>query len=90
MPITAAVAVTVAALSASARAMPKSITLIAPELVTITLPGLMSRCTMPERCEKSSAAHTSATISMACCGATRSWLLSTSRSVWPSTYSITM
>ncbi|CAO0829159.1 hypothetical protein SMICM17S_06777 [Streptomyces microflavus] len=35
----------------SARAMPKSITLTAPESVMITLAGLMSRCTMPCWCE---------------------------------------
>ncbi len=51
VPITAAVWVMVAEVSATARAMPKSITLIRPELVSITLAGLMSRCTMPARCE---------------------------------------
>ncbi len=35
--------------SDTALAMPKSITLTSPDLVSITLPGLMSRCTMPLR-----------------------------------------
>ena len=79
-----------AALSATARAMPKSITLTAPVRVIITFPGLTSRCTMPLRCEKSSAAHTSATISIARRGISRPSILSTSRRVRPSTYSMTM
>ena len=45
------VAVIVAAESASARAMPKSMTLTSPLPVSITLAGLMSRCTMPPRWE---------------------------------------
>ena len=48
VPITCAVWVIVAWLSLMARAMPKSITLMSPLRVTITLPGLMSRCTMPD------------------------------------------
>ena len=47
MPITAAVDVIVAALSETARAMPKSMTLTAPSGVIMTLPGFTSRCTMP-------------------------------------------
>ena len=47
VPITAAVWVMVADVSATARAMPKSITLTSPVGVSITLAGLMSRCTMP-------------------------------------------
>ena len=47
MPITAAVWVIVALLPAAARAIPKSITLISPRGVSITLAGLMSRCTIP-------------------------------------------
>ncbi len=49
MPTTDWVWVIVAAASAMARAMPKSITLMAPVLVTMTLAGLMSRWTMPMR-----------------------------------------
>ncbi len=49
MPITCAVWVIVAWASLIALAMPKSITLISPDLVTMTLAGLMSRCTMPLR-----------------------------------------
>ena len=88
--MTLAVWVTVAALSASARAMPKSITLTAPASVIITLAGLMSRCTMPLRWLKSSAPQTSATISMARRIGSRPSALSTSRRVRPWTYSMTM
>ena len=49
VPITCAVWVMVACASLTARAMPKSITLTSPLRVSITLPGLMSRCTMPWR-----------------------------------------
>ena len=41
------VCATVADESLIARAIPKSMTLIWPQRVTITLPGLMSRCTTP-------------------------------------------
>ena len=51
VPTTAAVWVIVEEASEIARAMPKSITLTAPESVMITLAGLMSRCTMPCWCE---------------------------------------
>ena len=47
--MTAWVWVIVAAVSAMARAMPKSITLTSPRSVSITLAGLMSRWTMPFR-----------------------------------------
>ena len=49
MPMTAAVCVIVADASATARAIPKSITLTSPPGVSITLAGLMSRWTMPAR-----------------------------------------
>ena len=47
MPMTAEVWVIVAAVSAIARAMPKSMTLTSPVGESMTLPGLMSRWTMP-------------------------------------------
>ena len=47
MPITAAVCVIVELVSATARAMPKSITFTMPVDVSITLAGLMSRWMMP-------------------------------------------
>ena len=47
VPMTAAVWVMVAEVSATARAMPKSITLTYPSRVSMTLAGLMSRWTMP-------------------------------------------
>lgn len=49
MPITCAVWVIVAAESAMARAMPKSMTLTSPLTVNMMLAGLMSRWTMPPR-----------------------------------------
>jgi hypothetical protein len=49
VPITCAVWVMVAWASLTARAMPKSITLTSADRVSITLPGLMSRCTIPLR-----------------------------------------
>ena len=49
VPMTCAVCVIVACASLTALAMPKSITLTSPVLVSITLPGLMSRCTIPLR-----------------------------------------
>ena len=90
MPMTAAVEVTVAPLSDSARAMPKSITFTAPDRVIITLAGLMSRWMMPLRWLKSSAPQTSEMISMTRRGGSRPSDLMMSRSVRPSTNSITM
>ncbi len=49
VPTTAAVWVMLDDASATARAMPKSITLTSPAGVSITLPGLMSRWMMPAR-----------------------------------------
>ncbi len=49
MPTTAAVCVIVEDESATARAMPKSITFTSPDGVSMTLAGLMSRWTMPAR-----------------------------------------
>ncbi len=49
VPMTAWVWVIVADESDIARAMPKSITFTAPLSVSITLAGLMSRCTMSAR-----------------------------------------
>jgi hypothetical protein len=49
VPTTAAVWVIADDESEIARAMPKSITLTSPLGVSITLAGLMSRCTMPAR-----------------------------------------
>ncbi len=90
MPITAAVWVIVAEASATARAMPKSITLTSPFGVNMTLAGLMSRWMMPARWLYSSASSTSAVISSARSGRIRRPSRSTSRRVRPSTYSITM
>ncbi len=88
--MTAAVAVWVAPPSLIARAMPKSITFTAPALVSMMLAGLTSRCTIPWRCEKSSAAHTSAMISIARRAGSAPSLRRMSRSVCPLTYSMTM
>lgn len=74
----------------SARAMPKSITLTAPESVMITLAGLMSRCTIPCWCEYARASSTPETMISACSGGGASAVRSRSRMVRPSTSSITM
>ena len=60
MPITAEVCVIVVAPLASARAMPKSMTLTWPVWVSMTLPGLMSRWMMPCRWLNSRAEQMSA------------------------------
>ncbi len=90
MPITAAVCVIGLAASEMARAMPKSITFTAPERVIMTLAGLTSRWTIMLRWLKSRAAHTSATTSMARFGVIGPWERTMSRSVSPSTNSMTM
>ena len=88
--MTCAVCVIVAWASLTARAMPKSITLTSPLRVSITLPGLMSRCTIPARWLYSSARSTPSVISSARSGSSRRSSRSRSRRVRPSTYSITM
>ena len=70
--------------------MPKSITFTAPARLSMMFAGLMSRCTMPCRWEKSSAAQTSATISIARRGFIGPSVRTMSRRVSPSTYSMTM
>ncbi len=90
MPITAAVCVIVMPESPMARAIPKSITLTWPDVVSITFAGLMSRCTIPLRCEYSSAWSTPIVISSARSGSSLRPECSSSRRVEPSTYSITM
>ncbi len=70
--------------------MPKSITFTAPSRLSMTLAGLMSRCTIPCRCEKSSASQMSAAIQAARRGDSGPCAVSTSRRVPPSTYSMTM
>ena len=76
--------------SEAARAIPKSITFTWPVRVSITLAGLMSRWTIPALCAASRAAQMSAVISSARCGSSRPSSCSTSRSVRPSTCSMTM
>ena len=72
-----------------ARAIPKSITLTWPVLVIMMLPGLMSRCTTPARCEYSRAVSTPSMMRTASEASTApSRMMSLSRR--PSTYSITM
>lgn len=90
MPITAAVCVIVMPESPMARAMPKSMTLTWPVRVSITLAGLMSRWTMPARCEYSSACRMPMHISRVRSGSSLRPECSSSRRVEPSTYSITM
>ena len=76
--------------SSIARAMPKSITFTAPVEVSMMLPGLMSRWTIPARWEYSRASSTPVTISTASEIGTASPSPSSSRTVCPSTYSMTM
>ncbi len=91
MPITAAVCVTGLPASARARAMPKSITFTAPFLLIMMLAGLTSRWMMPCWWLKLSAWQASAMTSMARCdGIGPPSPCTMSRSVTPSTYSITM
>ena len=89
VPMTAAVCVTFWP-SPSALAMPKSMTFTAPARLIMMLAGLTSRWMMLWRCEKSSAAHTSAITSMTFCWDIGPVVLTISRRVCPSTYSMTM
>ncbi len=73
-----------------ARAMPKSMTLTCPVRVSMTLAGLMSRCTMPARCEYSRAWRTPMVISRERSGSSLRPECRSSRRVEPSTYSMTM
>ena len=76
--------------SPSARAMPKSITFTAPARLIMMLAGFTSRWMIWWRWEKSSAAQTSAMTSSTCCWLIGPCVLTISRRVWPSTYSMTM
>ncbi len=88
--MTAAVWVMVMPESPMARAMPKSITLTWPLRVSMTFAGLMSRWTMPLRWAYSRPWRMPMVISMARSGSSLRPLWRSSRSVEPSTYSITM
>ncbi len=90
VPITAEVLVSLLPLSASARAMPKSITFTAPALLIMMFAGLTSRWMMPCWWLKFNASHASAMTSTACCWFIGPSLRTMSRNVTPSTYSITM
>ena len=90
MPMTAAVCVTLLPASAIARAMPKSITFTAPALLIMMFAGFTSRWMMPCWWLKLSAWQASAIVSMARCDGIGPSLCTMSRSVTPSTYSITM
>ena len=90
VPTTACCWVTVAAESSMARAIPKSMTFTMPVEVSIMFPGLMSRWTIPARWEYSNASRTPVTISTASEMGTASPSPRSSRTVCPSTYSMTM
>ena len=90
MPITAWVWVIVDEASAMARAIPKSMTLTSPWVVIMTFAGLMSRWTIPFRWLYSSADSTRAVTSRAMSTSSGCPSCMSSRSVLPSTYSITM
>ena len=72
-----------------ARAIPKSATLTSPDGVMRTLPGLMSRWMTPRRCAVARARAMSLAIPAASAGAIGPAAMD-SRSVLPSTYSMTM
>ena len=74
----------------AARAMPKSATFTFPVWVSRTLAGFMSRWTMPCWWAAASPAAISAPISMTLAGASGASPRTMSRSVGPSTYSMTM
>ncbi len=84
-----AVPVSPEVVSVTARAMPKSITLIAPLGVIMMLDGLISRWTIPAAWLCSSASSTTPTTSSARSGANGPSPSRTSRRVAPSTSSIT-
>ena len=73
-----------------ARAMPKSATLTRPSWSTITLCGLMSRWMIPLRCAKRSAARIWRAYEIATGTGQGPRATSSSFSVRPSTYSMTM
>ena len=73
-----------------ARAMPKSMTLQVPSRSIITFCGLMSRCTMPLRCAKSTAASSCMVMLTDSLPLRRSRRRMRSLRVSPSTYSMTM
>ena len=88
--MTACVCVIVALVSATARAIPKSITLISPRGPIMTFAGLMSRWTIPMRWLYARASRTPSVMWAASAGSSIDRSLSSSRRVCPSTYSITM
>ena len=89
VPRIAVVCATVVDESETARAMPKSMTFTWPVVVIMMLPGLMSRCTTPARCEYSSAVSTPSMTRTAAAGSSGpSWMMSLSRR--PSTNSMMM
>ena len=88
--MTAAVWVIVIPESPMARAMPKSMTLTWPVRVSMTFAGLMSRWTMPLRWEYSRAWRMPMVISSVRSGSSFLPECSSSLSVEPSTYSMTM
>ncbi len=88
MPITAPVRVRPSP-TPLARAMPKSATLTSPDGVMSTLPGLMSRWITPRRWAVASARAMSLATAAASTGSIGPRAID-SRSVLPSTYSMTM
>ncbi|CRH64220.1 Uncharacterised protein [Chlamydia trachomatis] len=90
VPTTAFVCVIVACESVIARAIPKSMTFTLPSFVNMMLPGLISRCTKCCEWEYSSAPNTPDTMATASLIGTGVPSASSSLTVCPSTYSITM
>ena len=75
---------------APARAIPKSVTFARPSWSTITLCGLMSRCTTPRRWAKRAAFRICSTMSTASAGSSAPWSRTTSFRLRPSSSSIAM
>ena len=73
-----------------ARAMPKSMTLAVPSRSIMMFCGLMSRCTMPLRCAKSTAASNCSVTATDSLPLRRPRRRMRSLSVSPSTYSMAM
>ena len=87
MPITWPVSVS--DMPSAARAIPKSVTLVRRSGVTIRLPGLTSRCTIPVACAAPSASAAWASRSRTTSGSIGASGRSRLESGWPSTSSIT-
>ena len=81
--------VMVSRVESAAWAMPKSMTTGRPS-TSMTFPGLRSRCTTPAACTAVSAAVSPAARPASAGPVSGPWAATTSSSVWPGTYLVTM